>query len=576
MHVVLRFFIVFCLFGSWAMGQSVPRDFFYSDYNPTTGTATFVNSVLGWDLFFNSGFKGQSTVIGNLEGGTIWSGHEVFARPTTEANSFHTYVNPAAGSVNEMDYHATMVGHVLAGSGYQSVNGGVYTYLGLGMAPEATVISGGIATGFSSSSPGSFSTTTSSVVTAYRAFFQGVGLGTGVARPDVINSSWGGGDSAATEPEYLAMDGLARQNASVAFVASAGNSGIDPVAAPASGFNNISVGSLGGASFLQPSSFSSRGLADFHLPGANGGTTLTGVRVAVDLAAPGENLVLAAYIGDTGTLGVDPAWVNDVQTPSPTDLYFTSADGTSFSSPIVAGGVALLKDGAKTILSTNLTNALDTRVVKSVLMAGSKMTEGWDNKQNAMNVTTQALDARTGAGAMDLEGAATVYYSGTRDVAGSLGGAIQKDGWDSATIHLGSTTEYKFSSTFTEEMSIAIALNWFADRGFDDATETGSEIAFANLDLQLWSLDENGNFVTMVGGSMSTYNNTEVLRIASLAAGNYGLRVVFDDMVYDSTNAVTDEAYGLAWRAEVIPEPSAEILLAGASCMLCFGRRRKF
>ncbi len=556
--------MVSCLGMALAIGQSKPGSLIYSgDYqNGAFESLTFVNPVVGWDLFFNSGFRGQSTVIGNVEAGLVWSGHEVFIRPAQVTTGLSTYTNMAVGALNEVDYHATTVGHILAGSGYR-ISDDSYTYVGLGMAPEATLISAGIATEFSAVNPGEFQTSTQSVVNAYRALFQGVG----VAKADVINSSWGGDDPSASSAEPLAIDGLARQNASVAFVVSAGNGGSDTVSSPASGFNNISVGSLGGASFLEPSSFSSSGLTDFYNPKTL--ETITGVRAAVDIAAPGERLALAAYLGNSGTIGASLPEL--IQEPSPTDLYFLNMDGTSFAAPIVAGGIALLKDAGNTLLAGNA-NASDTRVIKSVLMASAQKTIGWDNGQDGFNVTTQVLDPITGAGAMDLVAAADVYYFGTQDVAGSAGGEIESVGWESATIDLGEMIEYKFNTEFREEMTLTVALNWFAVSGFDNTTEVGSAIAFSNLDLEVWSLDSGGAFESMVGSSMSTYNNTEFLRIASLAAGNYGLRVVFDSIIYDMSDAVTSENYGLAWRAVAVPEPSVAAMFG---VLLVFLWRRR-
>jgi hypothetical protein len=577
---LLSRWVLFCCSASFAFGQSLPRSFIYTEYDPNTGDGTFVNSVIGWDRFFENGFTGASTVIGNLEAGTIWTGHDVFQRAPGATTGFHTYTNLADSSLNENDYHATMVGHVLAGSGYVVQNGVPdYTYAGLGMAPSATVISGGIAVAFSSTVEGSFETSEASVVSAYRAFFQGVGLGTGFARPDVINSSWGGGDSSAIGAEYLAMDGLARQNPAVAWVVSAGNSGTNTVVAPASGFNNISVGSVGGASLLQPSTWTSQGLADFYLPGPNGGTTLPGVRVAVDLAAPGETLFLAAYLGRSGSFGAMPVADPYLYDTPPTNRYFTSG-GTSFSSPIVAGGIALLKDVANTDPFLNFKDnpaAFDTRVLKSVLMAGAQKTVGWNNGQNvvnAVNVTTQALDMQTGAGAMNLDAAANVYFFGTRDLPVDADGRIAAAGWDSSTILLNHVSDYVFDAAFTEQTELTVALNWFSVREFDNATNTATDIAFSNLDLQVWLLDGAGAFDIKVAESVSTYNNTEFLRLDSIAPGQYGLRVVFGSKVFDTTGAVNDELYGLAWQSMTIPESGAPLWIASA-IILCLKRRRR-
>jgi hypothetical protein len=549
-------------------GQAGPQNQLISgNYgNGAFESQTFVNSVVGWNWFFDRGILGGSTVIGNVEAGLVWGGHEAFVRPPGAATGVSTYQNTAVGARNELDFHATMVGHVLVGSGYIPTNGGAYTLAGLGMAPEAALVSGGIAVDFSPTDLGAFSITPQSVVNVYQAMFQGVG----VARADVINSSWGGGDPSSSGVESLALDGLARQNASVAHVVSAGNGGNARVGAPASGFNNIAVGSLGGASFLQPSVFSSQGAVDFFNPVTN--VTLTGVRSAVDIAAPGERMVLAAYLGDAGSLGAStiPNLTALVQPVPPPDPYFLNMDGTSFSAPIVAGGIALLKDGANFVHPPG-SNAQDTRVIKSVIMAGSRETAGWDNGQNEMNVTTRALDRQTGAGALDLVAAAEVYFFGTADVPGSTGGVIANQGWDSAVIGLESAFEYRFASEFTQEMSLTVALNWFSVREFDDQSGTGADLAFSNLDLQVWSLDSEGRFLAKVGESMTTYENSEFLRIGSLAAGNYGLRVVFGSMVFDTTAAVSQETYGLAWNASAIPEPSA--LLMGCGSLLVGLRR---
>ncbi len=503
----------------------------------------FANDVVGWRPFANAGFLGSSTVIGNVEAGHIWSGHEAFVRPPGVSNGFTIFQNTNA--LNELDFHATMVGHVLAGSGY---NGSGYSYLGLGMAPEAAVVSGSVATSFSTSEAGAFSTSYESVVTPYRVFF----TGEGAARADVINSSWGGYDPAAESDEALALDGLAADNRNTALVVAAGNSAISPVGWPASGFNNIGVGSLGGNNFLVSSGFSSRGLDDFYNPVT--GMTNTGVRVGVDVSAPGEVLYLAAYLGDSGGLGAAEPGI--VREPPPTDLYFYNQDGTSFSAPIVAGGIAVLKDVANRDIFWNLTgntNAQDTRVTKSVVMAGALETYAWDNAQIAgadgVVSTTMALDAATGAGSLDLGRSASAYFSGTRDVDGSGGGGIADWGWDFGAAALGSSNDYFFSAPFSDEVELTVSLNWFARRSFDMDTNLGSNLSFADLNLEVWEVS-GGLFSSLIARSETVYNNSEYLRLDLGPGKTYGLRVTFDDMVFDQTSGVGSESYGLAWLAQ--------------------------
>jgi len=310
----------------------------------------FVNSVTGWDTFFNTGFVGSGRVVANVEAGHVWDGRDAFLRPAGSPSAISLRFT-GTGALDEADLHATMVGRVLAGTGHVPDSDPANFYLSyLGMAPMTQIWSGAIATEYSSSPDefGSFSTTTNSTISVYRAFFEGIGN----VRPDAINSSWGGTDL--QTPEMLAIEGLARENPMVAFVVSAGNSYNARVSTPGSAFNSLTVGSLGGTNFLTPSDFSSRRPADFYNPVS--GQTLSGVRAAVDLAAPGELLALAAYLGPTGSLAAstDPDAVAMRRDPSPTDKVFVGMNGTSFSSPIVAGGIALLRDAAENDILYNL------------------------------------------------------------------------------------------------------------------------------------------------------------------------------------------------------------------------------
>ncbi len=536
----------FCACSAGAADAGGDAESLIVSWDYPSGPRTFVNDVLGWRSYFNAGYMGASTVIGNVEAGHVWFGHEVFNREPGAPTGYSTFTNLAA--LNEYDYHATMVGHVLAGTGYVATNSS-YTYVGLGMAPQAALVSGSIATEFSATDLGSFSTTYDSVITPYKAFFTG---GSGVAKADVINSSWGGYDPAAIGLEAVALDGLAAGNSTVAFVASAGNSDLSPVGNPGSDFNNIAVGSLGGSTFLVPSEFSSRGLVDFYNPVTD--SLISEARVAVDIAAPGELLFLAAYLGDSGSIGAssNPYIHGMIQEPPPTGQYFVNMDGTSFSSPIVAGGIALLKDVAKTHPFLNLnadTNALDTRVVKSVLMSGAVETPGWDNGQSASDgvvATTQALDAATGSGAFNLTRSTDAYFFGITDVAGSGGGVIAGSGWDFGTVGLGATNDYTFGGVFADDVELTVSLNWFAGRAFDNNTDLGANLSFADLNLEVWEMS-GGAFAAPVARSFTTYNNAEFLRVDLEGGKNYGLRVTLAGMVFDATGAVTSESYGLSW-----------------------------
>ena len=553
--------------------------FLTGPYDPVTGgNFQFVNELVGGSIFYSSGFLGESTIIGNVEAGFVWGGHEVFNRVGLPIGPAIEQQISAPGVTGQLDFHATMVGHVLAGTGYVAASGtssGGYSYLGVGMAPHARLWSGAIATSYATgiSEIGSFSSSPASTIPVYRQFFQGIS-GTS---PDVINSSFGGSDPPAMEPESLAIDALAYQNPNVTFVAAAGNADTEAVSAPGNVYNGITVGSVGGTNFRTPSDFSSRGAVDYYNPVTS--TTVAGVRAAVDIAAPGELNVLAAYLGPTG--GLAPL-TTITQNPSPTDRYFFDQGGTSFASPTVAGGIALMKDAAKSWWMGMPGTALDSRVIKAVLMATSDRTDGWNNGQATVNGvvrTTQSLDWATGAGALDLETAGLTYIEGnTIDVGGLGGGTIGLKGWDYGSVGVNAFNDYTFSSTLSSPSELQVSLNWFARGAFDNATDTGTRSAFANLDLQVWSIAD-GVFNSLVAESTSLYNNAEFLRFTLTGAGQYGLRVLSPGMTYDAnaaTEPVTSETYGLSWNMVVVPEPSAAALATiGAALATVMARRRR-
>jgi hypothetical protein len=298
----------------------------------------------------------------------------------------------------------------------------------------------------------------------------------------------------------------------------------------------------------------------------------------VDIAAPGELNVLAAYLGPTGGL----APLTDItQNPSPTNQYFVNQDGTSFASPTVAGGVALMKDAANG-LGWMPGTALDSRVIKSVLMATSDRTEGWSNGQATVGGvvrTTQALDWATGAGALNLETAGLTYLEGnTIDVGGLGGGTIGLNGWDYGSVGVNAFNDYTFTSTLSSPHELQVSLNWFAHGVFDNAADVGTRSALANLDLQVWSIAD-GAFNSLIAESTSLYNNAEFLRFTLTGAGQYGLRVLSPGMIYDvnaSTAPVTSETYGLAWNMVIVPEPSALVMAAaGAALAATLASRRR-
>jgi hypothetical protein len=120
--------------------------FLTGPYDPVAGgNFQFVNELVGGSIFYSNGFLGGSTIIGNIEAGHVWGDHEVFNRTGLGIGPAVERQISAPGVTGQIDFHATMVGHVLAGTGYVAASGtssGGYSYLD-DSALNPTVIDGG-------------------------------------------------------------------------------------------------------------------------------------------------------------------------------------------------------------------------------------------------------------------------------------------------------------------------------------------------------------------------------------------------------------------------------------------------
>ncbi len=143
-----------------------------------------------------------------------------------------------------------------------------------------------------------------------------------------------------------------------------------------------------------------------------------------------ENECLDPGNQPTSSLGLPwmPPIPFDPNTPVPIDnAFFSSADGTSFSAPVVSGGVALLQD-------VGLANgySIDPLVMRAVLMTGAVKLPGWSNNgfpgkpqdqrdgrdleedpfTREVATTVQPLDYAQGAGVMNLQRSFEIYHKG--------------------------------------------------------------------------------------------------------------------------------------------------------------------
>ena len=554
-HITKLFRVVAALIavtlGIWPTGSRAAE----AEGQATTsvGGGTFnVNTFLGAERYYTNStpINGQNTVSVNLEAGHIWNGHETLQHVTTFYNSADTF---GAGAVAPLyDRHATWAAMFIGGR--QTTNSPSIAQQGL--APGTDLRSAAVATAWAGPAYAlSFGISPNSYITAYGSSF---------AVADVINSSYGYSDPGGADVFTIFSDAMSFQNPDTLQVVSAGNSGpgANTVGAPGSGYNTLTVGALGSANnFDTVASFSSRGPQNFsYLDYAAGGAevTVAGVRAAVDIAAPGESVVSAFYGGQTGGNNTSLSGSANLGT-SPT--AYSSVAGTSFASPIAAGGAALVYSAAKTlpVLSTNA-EATQNMVVKSLLLTGADKTGGWSNGQfttNGVVTTTQSLDWAVGAGRMDLARTFALQVNGQTGVDGiAVGaqGAVAASGWDFGAAQLGFDNDYTFGDVLLGGSTFTTSLSWMRVRQYADGFV--DDFAQANLNLSLWSLGSDNSFQSKVAESISLYNTVEHVSFALPQTGLYGLRVSYVDNTFDNTGGLWGGAgylqgYGVAWQGQV-------------------------
>lgn len=549
----------------------------------SSGGTRNMNTFLGANRYTENiiPVTGQSTVTTNVEAGHFWNGHETLQHvPTNSTHFTQTSQNQGAGEIAPLfDRHATWAAMLIGGRVSEDSPNPV---LQQGIAPGTDLRSAAIATQWNGNAYAlSFGISVDTYVNAFATAF---------SQSDVINSSFGYGDSAGQDILTVFTDALAAQNSFTTFVASSGNSGPgdNTIGAPAAGYNSIAVGALTGSEYNSPASFSSRGPQDFGYYGENGFVTTEGVRAGVDISAPGTDLTSAFYGGQTG--GNDVSLTGSTDQGSNPEAYSASINGTSFSAPLVAGGAALVTSAANTLPGLSLDPfASHSQVVRALLMTGSDPTADWDNGMefttlngNTVWSTTQGLDWATGAGRMNLERTFDIQVNGQSNVALDPGGSanVETRGWDFGLGRIGMVNDYILDTYIPAQSDITLTLAWMRERFWDSETGDLYENAQADLNLSLWRLDAEGNYDRPVAQSISEYNTAEHIRYVFEESGLFGIRVSYENNSFDNTfNSIwgsegLEQEYGLAWELIVIPEPATLVLMAIIGLILCITHRR--
>jgi hypothetical protein len=553
----LRLALLF-LCGFWAKqlwAQSSAQDTFTTDFYGIDSNDDLVNlaDLLGATTFYNNGIYGQKTTAWIVDAQLV--GTNLF---TAENFTNLTYTDVPPGVLTAPGDHATWCAALLGGyspPGY---------YLNTGMAPGTTLGSAALAT--ATNADGSFTISTESLSAYIYAATHG----------DVLSTSIGdSSDPAGAGILSGLLDSLAAANPNTTMVAAAGNgSNAGMVGGPASGYNSISVGALDGpTNYPIVASFSSRGpQPTAWYDGTNtyyydGGAA---TRPGVDLVAPGTDIVMPA----TMTVGSNSI-----------SFSYYSISGTSFATPLVAGGAALLDSAAKTYFASSLTNAATQSVViKAVLMNSADKLPGWNNGQQIVNgviTTTQALDYAMGAGRMNLNTAFTQYTSSavvTTSGGISLSGfneSVDNIGWAYGTVLLGGVNNYTLASDLFAGQQVAVTLDWLRSQTWNSQTSDYVDLAQAELDLMVYQVLSGGTD-QLVAESISPVSTTQELYFALPNSGTYTIEVNYPMNLFDFSGNYDSQNYGLAWSVSGVPEPGSMMLfVAGGSLILLRSHLRR-
>jgi autotransporter-associated beta strand protein len=511
-----------------------------------------INSFVGANTYYNAGINGQNTRTIVSEAGHIWNGNESLTHVTNFYSSSFSYGGTNMNS--RLDRHATWVAGVLGG---REVVGAPQIYQ-KGIAYGTTLGSSAIASTWAGAAYTlNFSWNYSSWTGAMYSTF---------ANADVINQSFGFTDSSGTNVYTRMTDALITANSKVVNVVSAGNSGTaGSVGSPGSGYNSITVGGAGNANnYDSVASFSSRGPQNWgYITSGGSAIVISNVRAPVDIIAPASSIIAPFYGAQTG--GNNPTLSGSTNLGTATNSY-SSLNGTSFASPIVAGGASLVSSAARSLpgLSNNQ-EAIENTVIKALLLNGATKLAGWNNGQvtnSGVVTTTQAKDYSMGTGMLNLGATYTNQTQGQKGVSGlSQGnlGIVDAIGWDFGTQGLLGTNSYSLSGLFSSNTSFTGTLTWLRQRTMNTASASanGTDVAEADLNFAVWKMNSDGSQGSLIGASESTYNLVEHLSFLLPETGYYMIGVIYKTNNFNNTGTwgtgTNTQNYGLAWNGNSSP-----------------------
>lgn len=285
----------------------------------------------------------------------------------------------------------------------------------------------------------------------------------------------------------------------------------------------------------------------------------------------------------TGSLALDATYVAGRANPH----LVAPLGSTSAATALASSAATLLIDIAQSdpalsreadIIPRNpaaspIKSAASSEVIKAVLMAGADRHTGnpganiTDYRAGAENQTSNGLDARFGAGQLNILRSHTILTAGEQNSIEDGGGTLLWSGFDYDPAFGGDGSNAVATYAFTTaalaaEITASLVWNLAVDEGPDYSPDP----RLYNLDLELWQLDAGGD--VRIASSTSLVDNTENIWTTLAADADYALRVVHAE----PASFVWD--YALAWHVQAVPIPGALPMLGGALALLGFSRRR--
>jgi hypothetical protein len=237
---------------------------------------------------------------------------------------------------------------------------------------------------------------------------------------------------------------------------------------------------------------------------------------------------------------------------------------TSFTTPIVSGGAALMLETAASLGPGN-ENASRSEVIKAVLLAGALHRPGWTNNPFTIGIlrgiATKPLDDVYGADLLNVNRSHLILTGGEHEgtTAPPGGDPVNFAGWDLAQVDPGQSLYHRVHLP-ADAGEVSVLITWHRHVVVPFGSTNWST---ANFELHLWRVDEQGDLQPLTGDpglgywqvgnvvSRSSIDNIEHLYVQDVLAGEYAIEV----RRTDGLAAEPDWDVALAW---LFPEPPAD------------------